>query len=310
MADTIWNGQGTLVTPTSGAGTRKAISAVDNTTPIKVHATAHGFLTGDTIEQEGTSGIADGQFQITKVDANSYILNGTTAAGAATTGFAIDYELQPAFRMPANGTLADVNDVIALGEGLSNPVPFLYRRAGKLRLYNQYYIQNDWFTTPFNSNPWFTVNNFTSTSAIILAGTTATMQASSDTTSIPPYFVDGDLLELSVSGTIATVTHTGPQNAFIQLGLGITVNGVLQSVVGLPSVMLSAYYAVQGGSDPGGPLPQPFSLSGWYGPLGSALGNAVGYCLFARIDYISSSNQIDIQGWGEFSGTIKQWRAN
>jgi len=305
---TVYSGNGTLISPTTGAGVRKAISAVANTTPIAITCTGHGYNTGDTIEQEGTSGIADGQYQITKTSANAYTLNNTTAGGTASTGYSIDYELLPATTIPANGDLVDMGPLGAALEGSINPQSFLYRRQGKFRLYNQYpIVGGNFISTPFYSNPWSTNTNFTSTSVVALASSTLTLESLSDTTSIPPVFASGDLFEISMNFTAVTLTHTGTQNALIEIGFGLVQNGSLLSTAGLPNAFVNANYLT------GGYVATPVALSGWYALASSPVTlptNALSLCIFARIDYISSSNQVDLNLIGTWSGVCKQWRPN
>ena len=38
--------------------------------------------------------------------------------------------------------------------------------------------------------------------------------------------------------------------------------------------------------------------------------NALSLCIFARVAYISSSNQVDLNLIGMWSGVCKQWRPN
>jgi hypothetical protein len=68
--------------------TAKAITGATNATPISVTATAHGFSTGDfvVISQVGGNTAANGLFQITVVDANTFTLNGSAGSGAYTSG--------------------------------------------------------------------------------------------------------------------------------------------------------------------------------------------------------------------------------
>ena len=62
------------------------ISAVANTTPIGITTTQnHGLSSGDVVTISGTS-ITDGSFIITRTAANTFTLNGTSAAGTASTG--------------------------------------------------------------------------------------------------------------------------------------------------------------------------------------------------------------------------------
>lgn len=68
--------------------TAKTITAATAATPIVVTSTAHGFLTGDTIAQHSVAGnlVANGVFVVTKIDANSYSLDGTVGTDAYTSG--------------------------------------------------------------------------------------------------------------------------------------------------------------------------------------------------------------------------------
>lgn len=67
---------------------QKLITAVTATSPIQVTAAAHGLITGDWAQVNGVQGTvgANGQFQITRVDANNITLNGSTGVGAYTSG--------------------------------------------------------------------------------------------------------------------------------------------------------------------------------------------------------------------------------
>ena len=308
---TLYNGQGTLISPTKGAGARVAISAVANTSPIAITTSgAHGFNSGDSIEQEGTSSVADGQFQITKVDGTHYLLNGTTANGTATTGYAIDYELLPAVTIPANGELVDMGPLGEAIEGAFDPVPFLYRRAGKWRLYNQYdIIAGNVITTPFYSNPWSANANFTSTSFVALANATFTFESASDLPSgPPPVFASGDFIDVALSFTVNAITSTSTQNAYYQVGMGLVQGGTLYPTLLFQTVQ-AAYFA--GGS--GGALISPVTLTGSFymasfaGTIPTA---GLSFCIMARQDYKSASNDVELDLIGPLSGTILQWRPN
>ena len=65
-----------------------AITGASNASPIVISSTAHGLNTGDAISVSGVAGntAANGVFTITKVDDNSFSLNGTTGNAAYTTG--------------------------------------------------------------------------------------------------------------------------------------------------------------------------------------------------------------------------------
>ena len=115
MAVVGYAAQGTIPSATTGAQVRVAIVSSTNASPIVVDATSHGFNTGDSIEIEGhvTNTASNGQWQITKVDANHFALNGSTGNGVGgATGYAIDYQLQPALQIPSPG---DAASMVTLG---------------------------------------------------------------------------------------------------------------------------------------------------------------------------------------------------
>lgn len=75
---TIWNG----ITP-------KAITSSTSATPVVMTVTSHGYSTGDVVQIFGhtTNTAANGIYQITKVDANSFSLqNYNTGANIAGNG--------------------------------------------------------------------------------------------------------------------------------------------------------------------------------------------------------------------------------
>ena len=307
---TVWNGNGTLVSPTVSAGTRLAIVSSTNASPIVVTTGTHGYNTGDSVEIEGhaTNTAANGQWQITVKSPTTFALNNSTGNGVGgATGYCIDYELQPALTMPANGVIADINDVIALGEGLSNPAPFLYRLAGKWRLYNEYNLLGaGTLTLPYYSSPWSVNNNFTSTTPAVLASTTLTFASASSTTSIPPVFNSGDLIVYNISTTAYITTHTGTQNALVDIGFGLVQSATLTPLLTAQTALASYVY--------GGISSTPINLSGARKlTTGGALSfptNALSFCLWAAVDYISAANQIDVDLIGPWSGSILQYRPN
>lgn len=67
---------------------QRAVTAVTATAPIQVTVTGHGLVTGDWGQTNGILGVtgANGQFQITRVDANNITLNGSSGTGAYTGG--------------------------------------------------------------------------------------------------------------------------------------------------------------------------------------------------------------------------------
>ena len=65
-----------------------SLTGATNASPIVITSTAHLLNTGDTISISGVVGntAANGIFTITKVDANSFSLNGSTGNGAYSSG--------------------------------------------------------------------------------------------------------------------------------------------------------------------------------------------------------------------------------
>jgi hypothetical protein len=65
-----------------------AITGASNAAPIVITSAGHGLSTGDAISVSGVAGntAANGVFTITKVDDNSFSLNGTTGNAAYTSG--------------------------------------------------------------------------------------------------------------------------------------------------------------------------------------------------------------------------------
>jgi hypothetical protein len=157
-------GDATKPVATTGAKTRVAISATTNATPIQVTTkTVHGFFSGDSVELEGT-GIAaidpsiGGQslYVITVIDTLNFTLNGSTAPGStASTGYCINYEVQPAFQIPNPGELASMRDLAPIFQGQANAIPYAYRNAGKYRIYN-FYVNKLIASPTINMDPYNT----------------------------------------------------------------------------------------------------------------------------------------------------------
>jgi hypothetical protein len=72
----------------TGATAMKTITAASNASPISVTSTSHGYASGDIIYVSGVGGntAANGIWQITVVDANTYTLTGSSGNGAYTSG--------------------------------------------------------------------------------------------------------------------------------------------------------------------------------------------------------------------------------
>src|SRR5580658_5133525 len=143
---TGYNGNGSIPFVTQDPTDRVAIAASTNASPIVIQtSTTPGFNTGDTIEVEGhfVNTAANGVWQITVVDTTHFSLNGSTGNGVGVaTGKAIDYEIQPAFQIPAPGESASMVTLAPVLEGLANLGPFLNRRAGTWRIYDTLFSGN------------------------------------------------------------------------------------------------------------------------------------------------------------------------
>lgn len=135
-----YNGNGSIPTLTTGPQTRRAIAASTNASPIVVQTSVpHGYNTGDTVEIEGhlVNTAANAVWQITVGDSTHFALNGSTGNGVGgTTGRSIDYEIQPAFLIPAPSEAASMVTLAPVLEGLANLAPFLNRRTGTWRIYD------------------------------------------------------------------------------------------------------------------------------------------------------------------------------
>ena len=65
-----------------------AVTGATNASPIVVTSTGHALNTGDAVAISGVAGntAANGTFTVTKIDANTFSLNGSTGNGAYTSG--------------------------------------------------------------------------------------------------------------------------------------------------------------------------------------------------------------------------------
>lgn len=107
------NGTGSLV-PKDPSATGGGITGATNATPIVITSTAHGLSTGTRVTISGVFGntAANGDWQITVVDANTFSLNTSVGNGAYTSGgvwnttglYAINYT-----PLGANGFASGVN---------------------------------------------------------------------------------------------------------------------------------------------------------------------------------------------------------
>lgn len=84
-------GDGALITNGTGSLSKldtTAVTGATNASPIVITAASHGLETGNrvVISSVGGNTAANGTFTITKVNANSFSLDGSTGNGAYTSG--------------------------------------------------------------------------------------------------------------------------------------------------------------------------------------------------------------------------------
>jgi hypothetical protein len=223
----VYNGAGSLVSATTGAGTRVSIFSSTNASPIVVSTwTSHGFNTGDTVEIEGhtTNTPANQVSQITVVDPKHFSLNGTTGIGVgASTGYAINYELLPAIVLPAGGELVDPGGVGAFAEGLANTAPYLYRASGKYKLYNVYTMSQNATGSNLGNVPFFNSGTTSNTTFATISGATGLLSSGAFTTggfgSTVPVAQQNDILEITMMGSAAAVSASATQGVAVCLGM-------------------------------------------------------------------------------------------
>lgn len=84
-------GSSGLMANGTGSGSFKdsgTVTGATNASPIVITSTAHGLTTGTRVTVAGVGGntAANGDFTITKIDANTFSLDGSTGNGAYTSG--------------------------------------------------------------------------------------------------------------------------------------------------------------------------------------------------------------------------------
>ena len=307
MAVTGYAAQGTIPNATTGAQVRVAIVSSTNASPIVVQATAHGFNTGDSIEIEGhaTNTAANGQWQITKTDANHFSLNGSTGNGVGgATGYAIHDPSQPALQIPSPSDPASMVTLGPILEGNANPAPYLYRRLGKWRLYNQYVVLKGTAAPPYASSPWSTNTNLTTGGPFTaLASAQWSLQSLCDTTGIAPYSGANELWEFSLSFSAFWGATVSGATVYANIGACIT-SGTTPGFLGVPMAIAE----VGALTAEGGPsIITPITLSG---ALETSFNVSNLYLTLAYyLDYVSSGN-VDINLIGPLTGYLNQYRQN
>lgn len=296
MAYTIWNGNGSLVSATK-PWTRQAIVSSTNASPIQITTGTHGYNTGDTVEIEGhvTNTAANGIWQVTVTGTTTYLLNGSTGNGVGgATGYSVDYELQPAFQMPANGSLADVNDVVTLGEGLSNTAPFLYRAAGMYRLHDVYTANNSFGVGP--TTAWSSTT-FTTSSPVALTSAGALFGFSGGAA---PVVRVADALEITFQTNRSFFQTAGTQNFY--WGPGPLVTG---------SVPTFVPWMVEGANAPDPAAQIGLVCFSAFVPMTGFITSTQTFDIgLAGALSSPATNSVQLNLWGTWSLTVKHYRAN
>lgn len=295
--------EGTSPAPVSG-WTKIAITSTTNATPVVVTASS-APATGDTIEIEGT-GTVDGQWQVTKLSPTTFSLNGSTAPGSTGSGgYFIDYQLTPSLTMVSAGDLLAAAAMNSPIKAAADASPFLYRRMGKWRLVNQYFIDGGVTFPPLYSSPWSTNTGFSSSPATPLASATATFQSLSDTLGIAPNFQAGDMLVFNTAFTALVGNSNGTQHSIAQVGFGLVQGGALLNTGGFPSVLIDAQSTVA--------TAVPCRLHGMcYLPTSGITlpTTALSVCIWGRLDLAPATGTFNLDFIGPWVGQVLQYRPN
>ena len=103
--------------------TAKAIVSSTNAAPIKLTVTGHGLTSGDVVDvyEHQTNTQANGRFAITVVDANSFLLVGSTGNGVGgATGHIIGRTMGATFAVPSDGDPRNAASVDVALEALAD----------------------------------------------------------------------------------------------------------------------------------------------------------------------------------------------
>lgn len=84
----VYGPSGVLTTGTTALQDSGNVTAASNASPIVITSASHGLQTGArvTVASVGGNTAANGSFTITRVDANSFQLDGSTGNGSYTSG--------------------------------------------------------------------------------------------------------------------------------------------------------------------------------------------------------------------------------
>lgn len=251
----IYNPNGTILTPVTGATNPFNINSYTNTTPIVVETTvSNGFQTGDNVEVEGTQVVGvDGQWVIDVVDATHFQLRGSTAPGGAggVQGIVTDYSVNPVVQIPSDGSLASAANLLTPVEASLNALPFLYRRSGRYRNYAVAFggVADSTFTSLWSSTTISSASytDLTSAQNMLTSGTPIAMQTQ-------------DVADIQFDGTVQFVAGSAP---VVGIGVSRSFNGGGFSLIAQSAKAFGPQTLVAGTSDF-----LPVSLHATYRPGG------------------------------------------
>jgi hypothetical protein len=234
----IWNPDGSVPFPVTGAQTRVAVASVVfniGTGIVVTTQAANGYQDGDTIELEGVynSGSTtvlsaiNGVYSIGYINTTQFILNtsATLAATQSNTGFTIDYSVNPVFQLMGDGDALKASNLNPAIQGATNAIPFLYRKSGKYRLHDIY------AATIGTARATWSSTTTTSTSYISAISATGLLSSDFSTYPSPPIADLGDIMVASI--TVDSVCSTVGQSTYMTLGL--STNGGPYSPLSLVS---------------------------------------------------------------------------
>lgn len=268
---------------------RIAIVSTTAGTPIAVNAPGHGFNSGDTVEQDGCSdAAANGVFQITRIDANNYFLNGSTSASSGTGGTAVDMQVQPALVLPAAGEKVSAVTSNPPIERSADFVPFLYQRCGEMRIQH--------IEPAFGTSGYSSVNNTAAASYVSAAGVNLL-----DPPTVPDPLIATDILEIDVSINVWELLADPSSTITASYTIGISLDGGAFTALDASSVTRET--SLDGTSFNQSDV--PLFMKGFVRGVTGVYTIGLMYKLSASLT-VSGHNQVH----GPFTLVAKHWRAN
>ena len=110
----------------------QAIVSSTNASPIKLQVTGHGLITGDVVDvmQHQTNTAANGRWAVTVVDANNFLLVGSTGNGVGgATGQILPRTFGASYAIPSDGDARNAASVDVALEALGDRTALLNKNA-------------------------------------------------------------------------------------------------------------------------------------------------------------------------------------